>query len=56
MWVTWLNIDSSSKCQLETQLDDQSTDSAVSITHWSSFKHLFTYMQVLDCNDVFFTR
>ena len=26
MWATQLNIDSNSKCQLETQLDDQSTE------------------------------
>ena len=25
MWATWLDLDLSSKCQLETQLDDQST-------------------------------
>ncbi len=34
----------------------QMSDSAVSITHWLSFKHLFTYMQVLDCDDMFFIR
>ena len=26
MWATWLNLDSSSKCQLKTQLNDQFTD------------------------------
>ncbi len=34
----------------------QMFDSAVFIIYWLSFKHLFTYMHILDCDDVFFTR
>ncbi len=32
------------------------SDSAVSTIHWSSLKHLLTYMHVLDWDDEFFTR
>ncbi len=34
----------------------QMSDSAVFTVHWSSFKHLLTYMHVLDWDDEFFTR
>ncbi len=37
-------------------LIEQMSDSAVSTVHWSSLKHLLTYMHVLDWNDEFFTR
>ena len=32
------------------------SDSTVSTVHWSSLKHLLTYMHVLDWDDEFFTR
>ncbi len=42
MWVTWLDLNSSSKCQLEIQLNDQSNFVIVKISkEYQKYKILF---------------
>ncbi len=45
MWATQLDIDLSSKCQLETRLDDQSKEKSKFSDFYLIFQRLFFYLK-----------